>query len=241
MITVTAKRMRGLQGAIFVLLAFFHLVGAVGLPLPTESAEWVVRKAKSGKPFPCQHRPCGCLTYEQCWAGDCCCFTLRQKVAWARENGEKVPSIALAKAAVSEIEEETAPCSCEKKKPACCDSENGTCGQCTSREGAGSGGCCDLKKEKGTPVLGCCSEAGAKASCCEEQTNTPVWKWTLGEWVKKCRGDGVSGPVSLLPPGLPVPLILDISANSGLSTVLHSLRQEASRLPSEPQSPPPKS
>ena len=211
------------------------------MPLPTGSAERVVRKAKSGKPFPCQQRPCGCLTYEQCWAGDCCCFTLSQKIAWARENGEEVPSIAVAKAGESEIEEETPPCCCEKKKPSCCDSENGTCGRCAGQEGADCAGCCDQKREKSAAVSGCCSGAGAKASCCEEQTHSPVWKWTLGEWVKKCRGDGVSGPISLLPPGLPVPLILHFSNASGLATAVPLLRLEALRMPSEPQSPPPKS
>ena len=261
--TTSKKPVKGLGKAIIVLLAFIHLVGAVGLPVPLGSAERVVRKAKSGKPFPCQQRPCGCLTYEQCWAGDCCCFTLSQKIAWARENGEEVPSIAVAKAGESEIEEETPPCCCEKKKPSCCDSENGTCGRCAGQEGADCGGCCDQKREKSAAVSGCCSGAGAKASCCGAKSNSgPAqdpsdcsgtsqggegipnssgWKWTLGEWVKKCRGDGNSGPISLLPPGLPVPLILSIPSNSGFTVKLPSLRQDAVRVPSEPQPPPPKS
>lgn len=261
MVTVTAQRARGIRGAIIAFLALSHLMSAVGLPVPLPSAEAIVRKAKSGKPFPCQQRPCGCLTYEQCWAGDCCCFTLGQKIAWARENGEEVPDIALAKAENTGSELETPSCCCEKKKPACCDSENGTCGQCAGQEGAECGEFCSGKK---APIAdsGCRSKSLPKASCCGDKAgsgqgqvpidccgtgqegegipDSPGWKWTLGEWVKKCRGDCVSGPISLLPPGLPVPFVVQISVDSGFAASLPVLRQAALRMPCEPQSPPPK-
>jgi hypothetical protein len=51
--------------------------------------------AKSEKdvsaPFPCQNRPCGCKTADQCWK-KCCCFTNAQKIAWANSRGVKVPN-----------------------------------------------------------------------------------------------------------------------------------------------------
>jgi hypothetical protein len=50
---------------------------------------WFVPRAPwkdASRPFPCLNRPCGCLTYDQCWSGDCCCFTLQEKVSWARAN-----------------------------------------------------------------------------------------------------------------------------------------------------------
>ena len=60
---------------------------------------YVAPAARPGKdtsrPYPCMDRPCGCLTYEACWAGDCCCFTLREKIAWARENGIVPPAHAV--------------------------------------------------------------------------------------------------------------------------------------------------
>ncbi|MBP3957983.1 hypothetical protein J8F10_22235 [Gemmata sp. G18] len=62
--------------AVVALLA--QVVAAAGAPVPTSRA-----RNNRGVPFPCQDHPCGCATSEQCWAGDCCCFTLEQKLAWA--------------------------------------------------------------------------------------------------------------------------------------------------------------
>ena len=45
----------------------------------------------ASEPFPCQNRPCGCKTADQCWK-KCCCFTNAQKVAWANSRSVKVPS-----------------------------------------------------------------------------------------------------------------------------------------------------
>jgi hypothetical protein len=81
---------RGLTAGV---LAVCHLVAACGVPLPMP----VVRKDAS-RPYPCLDRPCGCGTYEECWAGDCCCFTLAEKVAWAQANGI-VPPVAVAEPA----------------------------------------------------------------------------------------------------------------------------------------------
>lgn len=72
---------------VLVTLAVAQLVAGVGLPIPAGS----VSKDHS-QPYPCMDRPCGCLTYEQCWAGDCCCFTLREKAAWAIARGLVVPA-----------------------------------------------------------------------------------------------------------------------------------------------------
>lgn len=72
-------------------------------------------------PFPCQNRPCGCKTADQCWK-KCCCFTNAQKVAWANSHGVKVPSYVV-QAAQTESD----------KKPlakACCQREQG-CGDAT--------------------------------------------------------------------------------------------------------------
>ncbi len=46
-------------------------------------------------------RPCGCGSYDECWAGDCCCFTLSEKLAWARANNITPPREAVEKAARS--------------------------------------------------------------------------------------------------------------------------------------------
>ncbi len=66
------------------------LCGVVGLllshfPLP------VPHQAKdASSPFPCLDRTCGCHSAEQCWKR-CCCFTNRQKVAWAKARNVQLP------------------------------------------------------------------------------------------------------------------------------------------------------
>jgi hypothetical protein len=71
--------------AVVALLAQF--VTVFGAPVLSPRAN-----AKSGSvPFPCQNHPCGCSTSEEGWAGDCCCFTLEQKLAWAEERGIEPP------------------------------------------------------------------------------------------------------------------------------------------------------
>lgn len=56
-------------------------------PMPLPAA----RLAKdTSQPFPCQNRPCGCRSAEQCWKR-CCCFTNTQKVAWAKSKRVVIP------------------------------------------------------------------------------------------------------------------------------------------------------
>lgn len=91
-----AMRNRGTPGqgvrprdALMALALLGHLFAALGVPLPGATA----RQAKADQqPFPCQGRPCGCLTAEECWRGDCCCFTLEEKLAWAEAAGIEPPA-----------------------------------------------------------------------------------------------------------------------------------------------------
>lgn len=76
------------QGVALLALASF-LAGTVGVPLPAR------RIAKgTSQPFPCQARQCGCMNAAQCWR-ECCCFTDKQKVAWAKANVIEVPQFVL--------------------------------------------------------------------------------------------------------------------------------------------------
>ena len=68
-----------------VLALMGQLLLALGVPLPAPSRS-------AGQAFPCQGRPCGCLDAAECWQGDCCCFTLEQKVAWADAHGVELPA-----------------------------------------------------------------------------------------------------------------------------------------------------
>jgi hypothetical protein len=96
------------------LLAILALLGqlfaSVGLPVPVASAH------NSSVPYPCQGRKCGCKTSEACWAGACCCFTMKEKIAWAEANGVNAPAHSRA---IAEAEEEIAKDDCCSKKLCC--------------------------------------------------------------------------------------------------------------------------
>lgn len=121
MVTAAGRRVNGTRGALLVLLACLHVLGAVGLPMPSVPVTTRMDKARGGPVYPCQNRPCGCLSYEQCWAGDCCCFTLEQKIGWARDQGENVPETALAKLADREGSCTQEPCEHCVREKSCCE------------------------------------------------------------------------------------------------------------------------
>ena len=68
------------------------------LLLPLPMTDVVISSRLSGKdssvPFPCMRRPCGCRSAEECWR-KCCCFSHKQKLAWAEENNVEVPDYVL--------------------------------------------------------------------------------------------------------------------------------------------------
>ena len=80
-------------------------------------------------PFPCMDSRCGCRTAEQCWK-HCCCHTLEEKLAWAREHGVTPPDYILQKQIASaELQESSDGCdSCcrEKAADSCSTCENGS-------------------------------------------------------------------------------------------------------------------
>jgi hypothetical protein len=111
--------LRSLVGRVTLLA---YLIATFGYPL------WPVWHLKKGPTFPCQFRACGCLSAEECWAGDCCCFTLEEKIAWADARGVAVPAAARSKGAKAASSEEacTACCGCDKS-PCCADHETSSC------------------------------------------------------------------------------------------------------------------
>jgi hypothetical protein len=61
-----------------------QLAALVGLPLPNLPAKDI------SSPFPCQQRRCGCMSAADCW-NQCCCFSARERLTWAREHEAEVP------------------------------------------------------------------------------------------------------------------------------------------------------
>jgi hypothetical protein len=103
------------------------LAGTLGVPIP---AVRISGKDRS-EPFPCMDRQCGCRTAAQCWKG-CCCFTNREKLAWARRQGVEPPEDVVLAAQQEETElasaaaccstkRENVPPVCEETPDDCCD------------------------------------------------------------------------------------------------------------------------
>lgn len=203
-----------LRDVIVVLTLVSQLMVTFGFPLPAPSRS----KPSDGVPHPCQSRPCGCHTSEQCWKGDCCCFTIEEKLTWAEANGVEPP--AHVRPLVESRRSRPAPSA--KKKSCCSEAEPAAEPSVTAPPP-----CCEKRK----PAATSCSEmsvceaapdaecphcaAKAQPNCCEKKTApTPdsesSVRWEVGILAQKCRGEGPAGLFQLDPavaPDLtPVPL-----------------------------------
>jgi hypothetical protein len=113
--------------AVATLAAF--LVASVGFPV------WSADAGKDlSSPFPCMYRQCGCRNAEQCWRG-CCCFTNREKLAWAKEHGVNVPDYVVA-AAKREAPAKSGSCCSAKKANSCCSTKS----SCDAKSNRGEAG-----------------------------------------------------------------------------------------------------
>jgi hypothetical protein len=156
-----------LRVAVLWLTLFSQLMLTFGFPLPAPRRS----KSSRGIAYPCQSRPCGCLTSEECWKGDCCCFTIEQKLLWARANGITPPQKYQG---------------LFERLPEADDTETG-CPECAKL--AAKKSCCgNVVKVKADLV--------SKESCCKSEKSVTL---VLGIFVKKCRGTGPESPVSLDP------------------------------------------
>ncbi len=72
-----------------------YLVTTIGIPLPA------YLNKQDNMPFPCQHHACGCATARQCWES-CCCYTPREKLAWAQANHVVPPARLVAEVAAAD-------------------------------------------------------------------------------------------------------------------------------------------
>ena len=185
-----------------------QIFNAVGLPLPNSFAD---NSKELARPFPCQNRPCGCQTYDQCWAGACCCFTLDEKVAWAKDNGIIPPLSAVQTLAATQSKPQAS-----EQCPSCCEE---------------SSSCC--KTEVHNPPEEC--------PACEKHspvTGKISYRWVLGVAVLKCHGHGFGflSHTPALPLSLPTllrefPPFLGYVRSTSILLVERKL---------EPESPPPR-
>ena len=84
---------RSLSAALLAVYVFT----AAGVPLPTGHV------AHSDELYPCSNCACGCASAEQCWRS-CCCHTLAERFAWAREHNVRPPEYAIAAAKLARLD-----------------------------------------------------------------------------------------------------------------------------------------
>lgn len=192
-------------------------------PLPQDSPE-----KDSSEPFPCQNRPCGCRSADQCWK-KCCCFNNNQKIAWAKANNVKVPDYVLA-AAKKENEHSgsleicSAPASKHVKSSAI--TSNGCCEHCSKKSADAT-----TQKKRGSRIRQssevpriltnpATSEPRivanpATSECLETRAKPPKSKWVLAICAAECQGQGPPAfcfPTSIVPElvALVIPIVAEI-------------------------------
>jgi hypothetical protein len=188
------------------LLSLSVLLGvcAMVLPLPFAPQPQNSPEEKSSEPFPCQNRPCGCRSAEQCWK-KCCCFDHNQKIAWAKANNVKVPGFVL-KAAMKEnartvsLEICSAPASKQFRFSAtqsagCCKHSTKNSVAVTTPNGRGSRtrASSDVSRSMTNPNT---------SKCLETRAAPAKSKWVLTIFAAECAGQGPPAfclPVSIIP------------------------------------------
>ena len=113
------------------LLAIAALGGFLGAVLGVPVVRLAPKKDLS-QPFPCQDHRCGCMSADQCWQS-CCCFTNREKLAWAAEHGVRPPAYVFAAAAREKPVALTQSC-CHSHSKSCCDDDASCCEKDESAE-----------------------------------------------------------------------------------------------------------
>ncbi len=118
MLSLLHSNVPSVRQATAILCLMLMILMLTGLPVPK------AKPKDRSSPYPCMDSRCGCMTAEQCWK-NCCCHTLEEKLAWAREHGVIPPDYILEQAAPLDHSSSEKECndSCCKEKPAqCCNS-----------------------------------------------------------------------------------------------------------------------
>lgn len=162
------RRLVGLVVLVSVCASFF--------PLPVGSIP--PRGKDQSQPFPCQNRPCGCASAEQCWK-QCCCFTNAEKLVWAKANGVTPPQFVV-DAAVAESSTKVVKDEASSKKP---------CPHCTKSTTCEHSHSCHPSSSQSE----CCSTSGCDHQHQgqeQAQTEEDSTRFVIGIEMMKCRGQG---------------------------------------------------
>ena len=228
------KLVRGLL-SLSVLLGICAMV----LPLPIAALPQNAQEKDSSEPFPCQNRPCGCRSAEQCWK-KCCCFDNSQKIAWAKANNVKVPNYVLVAAKkenesladsrrAGDVNPLITPATLAKlgySRP--------PLGVCYLRPAAKkAAGCCEHCAKKLVVA-----KTSSKTSSPSKTSKAAKSKWVLAVYAAECQGQGPPAfcfPTSIIPERV---ALLTPSVKVIESVVVESERLQQTSL--RPPLPPPK-
>lgn len=235
----------------FIGLSVLLGVCAMLFPLPIAPLPQNLPEKDSSEPFPCQSRPCGCRSADQCWK-KCCCFNNAQKVAWAKANNVKIPDFVLVAAKTEqEANDRREICSfsaANSGNPSGATSAT-SCEHCAKKLVVKSTSVCCQKAQDSTVDATVCTKPGPsessfvapakKISEDEPGRSTPSEsKWVLAIYAAECQGQGPPTfcfPTSIVPDriSLVIPTVVAIEM-----VPLESERLQQTSL--RPPLPPPK-
>ncbi|CAN5187896.1 hypothetical protein BH10PLA2_BH10PLA2_07220 [soil metagenome] len=219
------------RDALLALTLLSQLLVSFGYPLATQRR----KPAEVAQAYPCQNRPCGCLSSEECWKGDCCCFTLEAKLEWAEANGiEPPPHVRpLVAARVARMTQPTKRSRCSKADQTPHRAQGKACTVLDSeQEGAEVG-----PASTNCPLCAtndCAEHAGTNSSA-----QQPPVRWVIGLIAQRCRGEGQSGLGYSSPSIAPRPLPFQIQV-SELDELITTSSHRAVLISIYPPTPPPR-
>ena len=187
---------------------------AVLLPMPVSLRPDDGVEKDLSQPFPCQNRPCGCRSAEQCWK-KCCCFTNSQKVAWAKANGVDLPDyvLAAAKKESADVKESCALCS-------------------KTKDSGGKSKCEESIASRNSKPQSSATQAPKVFA------RTKTSKWVLSVYAAECQGQPsttICFPATIIPARI-VPVTISVE----MTEIVHEMSERLSSATLRPPLPPPK-
>lgn len=220
-----------------------QLFASVGMPMPSFKPS---QAATGSQRYPCENRGCGCVSAEECWKGDCCCFSIEEKLAWAEANGIEPPRHVRAlvesrKQRPSAARAENRCCECAKScesGPADSTIESASCyGSKSKSEGNNHDSCCTTQSERSCPH---CSGGADKPTVKRNSDRPSSIHWILGIFARKCRGIGPDSFGQMVPG---IPASDDSAPNSAptqTSMLRPFIRDDYQSISARPPTPPPR-
>jgi len=200
------------RGVIAALTLVGHLFAVIGIPLPAVRSSPV---SSDSARYPCENRGCGCISAEECWKGDCCCFTLEEKLAWADERGIEPP---------------------EHVRPMVKARKNRSASCCTR---TAKSNCCAKETEDSASAADCPECRRTKKSEDDAESRSTSLVWIVGPIATKCHGLGAAPGVAFPPATVPDCGCWAINPPHCIGTILvTSLNAISSEF--SPPTPPPK-